>query len=156
MVCGRAQNAGAAAAETAWKRRRNSAYTDGDTTHSLQAFLFPLAAVCLYLCAGGGTPEYKQGRSAGKGTRGKLQSSVEHESEEAEGKVNKMLDDSGGDENNDGREKMWSPCHPAGLVTGYRIGGCEGNPSKETRTGGRLRTPWRQECLSSALHSVVG
>lgn len=93
--------------------------------------------------------------SAGKTGRKKGQRSVEHESGQAEGRVNMMLWDSGGDENDDGCEKTGSPCLPGGPVTGCRFGGCDGNTSRETWTGGTRspRTPWKEECLNSGLDS---
>lgn len=85
----RAQSADAAAAETVWKKRQHSAYRDAATMCPTPSCLSPLLDVSI--CAGGGRPEDRWERSAGKTSTEKSQRAVASESGQAEGRKNRTL-----------------------------------------------------------------
>lgn len=98
----------------------------------------PLDGECESGHAGGGRPEYRQERNAGKTSREKSQGAVQgaNGSELAEGRVNKRLEGSGDDEHDGGHgcacEKMGSLLLPGDSVSGHRSGGCGDNTNRGT------------------------
>lgn len=106
------------------------------TTRMVLSYLSPLAAECVSGCAGGGSPEYTQGRNVGSTDREKHRGAVQDEngSGRADDKVNMRLPGSGGDENDDGHEceKMGNLSLPGDLISVHRSGSHGGNTNKET------------------------